>query len=557
MKALRILAALSVTTFAAFFPLLIVENAYATCVTSVQAAAIAAASLPTPEGETSTVTTLETCAGDDVSYQIPITATITFDNQQYTQVYATTNSVITFGRPDGTYWAYPTTPSISLYSMDWLSIPNRHSDEHFTIISSDGGFQVDLSARPYGNYTVLEPTNIIVTAAINTDGTVAIAYVVTGPTYDGQTRTGVRLNDGSIVTLEQYGVVQVETAPTLAPDAGGTVILPEPTESPTATASPEPTPSPSPSESPTTPPTPSPSPTPITPEPSSSPTPSLEPQPTPQPQPEPVAPAPEPAPRPEPVVIPEPPVVIPDPAPVVEPDPVVIPEPEPVIEPAPAVEPAPEPTPEPEPAIEPTPEPAPEPAPEPLPIPEVAPEPTPEPPVVEVKPTVEETIANAMEDGKLTDSEKKVVVEALIAALAPGEVLSAQEVKDAGLQYSDLPPETPVDVRTDENGNAVVITAEVAAQVELLQNPAELLATAFTNPGAALAALGSIGADMSPTEREESTKMVLATVVAAGAAMNAASVATSTTTGSGNSSGGNSGGGSSSGDSKGVRRRKP
>ena len=545
MKALRTLAALSVLTFAAFFPILVVDTAYATCVNTNQAAAIAAAASPTPAGETPTVTTIETCAGDDVSYQIPITTTITFDNQQYTQVYATTNSVITFGRPDGTFWDYPRTPSISLYSMDWLSLPNYHNDEHMIINSSDGGFQVDLSARPYGEYNVAAPTNIIVTAAINSDGTVAIAYSVSGPTYDGQTRTGVRLNDGSVVTLEQYGVVQVETSPTLAPDAGGTVITPEPTPSPSSTPEPTPTPSPtvspsveptstptptptptqettpqpSPSPTPTLEPTPTPTPTP-TPEPTVAPTPAPEPQPTPQPQPEPPAPAPEPAPapRPEPVVMPEPPVAIPDPAPAVEPEPSPLPEPDPVVE----------------------------------------------------APTVAEAVKDAMADGKLSDEEKAVVAEALIAALAPGEAVSAQDMRDAGLDYKDLPPETPVDVRTDEKGNAVVITAEVAAQVELVQDPAAFLATAFTDPGAALAALGSIGADMSPAEREEATKMVVATVVAAGAAMNAAmgaaanaassaaSAAASSTGGStGGSNGGNSGGGGSSEETKGVRRRKP
>ena len=597
MKALRTLAALSVLTFAAFFPILVVDTAYATCVNTNQAAAIAAAASPTPAGETPTVTTIETCAGDDVSYQIPITTTITFDNQQYTQVYATTNSVITFGRPDGTFWDYPRTPSISLYSMDWLSLPNYHNDEHMIINSSDGGFQVDLSARPYGEYNVAAPTNIIVTAAINSDGTVAIAYSVSGPTYDGQTRTGVRLNDGSVVTLEQYGVVQVETSPTLAPDAGGTVITPEPTPSPSSTPEPTPTPSPSvsPSVEPTSTPTPSPTPTPETtpqpspsptptpiptPEPTVAPTPAPEPQPAPQPQPEPPAPAPEPAPapRPEPVVMPEPPVAIPDPAPAVEPEPSPLPEPDPVVEPAPApvpepdpvVEPAPEPTPEPEPAPEPTPEPAPEPAPKPAPEPVVVPEPAPEPPAVVEAPTVAEAVKDAMADGKLTTEEKAIVAEALIAALAPGEAVSAQDMRDAGLDYKDLPPETPVDVRTDEKGNAVVITAEVAAQVELVQDPAAFLATAFTDPGAALAALGSIGADMSPAEREEATKMVVATVVAAGAAMNAArgaaasaassaaSAAASSTGGStGGSNGGNSGGGGSSEETKGVRRRKP
>jgi hypothetical protein len=178
-----------------------------------------------------------------------------------------------------------------------------------------------------------------------------------------------------------------------------------------------------------------------------------------------------------------------------------------------------------------------------------------------------EALKKAAEEGKLTEEQKTVVATALIASVAPGEALSADAIKEAGLEYKDLPPATPVDVRTDENGNAVVITAEVAAQVELLQDPGALLSTAFTDPGAALAALGSIGADMSPAEREEATKMVVATVVAAGAAMNAAvgaassaasaAASTSGNTGGGNSGGGNSGGGGSSGESKGVRRRKP
>jgi hypothetical protein len=163
-----------------------------------------------------------------------------------------------------------------------------------------------------------------------------------------------------------------------------------------------------------------------------------------------------------------------------------------------------------------------------------------------------------MADGKLTTAEKTVVAEALIAAVAPGEAVSAADIKEAGLEYKDLPPATPVEVRTDENGNEVVITAEVAAQVELLQDPSELLATALSDPGAALEALGSVGADMSDEEREEATEMVVATVVAAGAAMNAVAAAGGTTSGStgGSTGGGGGGGGGASGDSKGTRRRK-
>ena len=163
------------------------------------------------------------------------------------------------------------------------------------------------------------------------------------------------------------------------------------------------------------------------------------------------------------------------------------------------------------------------------------------------------------EDGKLSEAEKDLVATALIESVAPGETLTKEQIQDAGIEYKDLPPETPVEVRQDENGNEVIITADVAAALVLLENPAELIGAIFDDPGQALQALGSIGADMSPEEREEATEMVVAAVVAAGAAINAVGAAAGSTGGStgGSSGGGNSGGGAPSGDSKGVRRRKP
>jgi hypothetical protein len=224
------------------------------------------------------VTVVETPGGDDSSYQVPLTTTVTFDGVQYDAVYATTNSVITFGRPDGTYWTYPSTPSISLYSMDWVVYPNARADEHLTIAASDGGFQVDISARPIWLQNATEPTNINIVAAINVDGTVAISYSITGPTYDGQTRTGVTLTSGQVVTLEEYGVVQVETPPVLTPEP----VIPTPTPIPELTVEPTPSPTPEPTVEPTPTPTPTVEPTP-TPEPT--PIPTVEPTPTPEPSP--------------------------------------------------------------------------------------------------------------------------------------------------------------------------------------------------------------------------------------------------------------------------------
>jgi hypothetical protein len=170
-------------------------------------------------------------------------------------------------------------------------------------------------------------------------------------------------------------------------------------------------------------------------------------------------------------------------------------------------------------------------------------------------------LEDAAKAGTLTEEQKDIIVDKLIENLAPGEAVTAEAIAAAGIEYKDLPPETPVEVRQDENGNEVIITADVAAALVLLENPAELIGAIFSDPSQALQALGSIGADMSTEERKEATDMVVATVVAAGAAMNAVGAAAGATGGttSGGSTGGGGGGGSGggSGESKGIRRRKP
>jgi hypothetical protein len=168
---------------------------------------------------------------------------------------------------------------------------------------------------------------------------------------------------------------------------------------------------------------------------------------------------------------------------------------------------------------------------------------------------LKEILEEAKDGKELTEEQKEILVEALIENLKPGESISAEQVQASGVSYADLPPETPIEVRTDENGNALVITAEVAANIELVEDPGALVEAIFTDPGAALAAIGSIGADMTEEEREEATDMVVATVVATGAAINAAAVATGGATG-GSTSGGSSGGGggANSPGSRGGRR---
>jgi hypothetical protein len=94
-------------------------------------------------------------------------------------------------------------------------------------------------------------------------------------------------------------------------------------------------------------------------------------------------------------------------------------------------------------------------------------------------------------------------------------------VSDVNLE--SLPPSTPVEL-----DNGVVVTAEVAIAVALLQDPAALLQEMFTDPGAALAALGSVGADLPPEVRETAEEVVVSAIIAGGIATQAAAGAAAT-----------------------------
>ena len=116
------------------------------------------------------------------------------------------------------------------------------------------------------------------------------------------------------------------------------------------------------------------------------------------------------------------------------------------------------------------------------------------------------------EDGKFTEAERELVAEALIES-ADGQAVTVEAIAEAGITLEDLPPSQPVEVRQDENGNEVVITAEVAVALQLLESPAEILQAIFESPAQLIFALGNLGADMSPEEREEATKTIIAATI--------------------------------------------
>ena len=186
---------------------------------------------------------------------------------------------------------------------------------------------------------------------------------------------------------------------------------------------------------------------------------------------------------------------LPTPVPVVEPQPV--PQPEVVI-------PQPEPQPEPDPVVESPVVDEPSGTDEEVPLEE---QPSEEQPVVEEQPPVEEPselpVEEETHETPVEEPEIQVQPEPTPEP-SPQPIVVPEQVTQPDVAY--VPPVVTLD-------NGVILSQEVAEQVELLQNPAELLTELFTDPVAALAALGSVGADMTPEQREKSQDTVVQAVI--------------------------------------------
>jgi hypothetical protein len=395
---------------------------------------------------------------DDSAYPANLPFTLKLGQTEYANVFVTTNGTLTFGNPDATFHDYPQTPSVSVAGYDWVTFGEG---AYVSFGSTENTLCVEWSLRPYPQFTG-DLTQIRLVINKYPNGTWH-GEVTTFGWLPADLRRGIRYVQGEpVVTIAgafdvgDGGVpIEVEPAPTPSSFTEPPVIptlepSPEPVPSVVPSLNPEPTPMPEPTQEPTPEPTPSETATPTL---EPIPVATQEPEPTPEPIVSEVAP--------EPVVEPEP--IAPD----LEPD--LVPEPEPTIEP------------------------------------EVVQE------VVQDEPTVEEltqeVIDDALADGVLTDTERELVADALLEEFA-GEPITFEALQEAGLDYEDLPPETPV---TLENG--VVLSAEVADALEIFESGAEVLATILENPAKALKALVSIGADMTEEERETAQNTVVAAVV--------------------------------------------
>jgi hypothetical protein len=112
-------------------------------------------------------------------------------------------------------------------------------------------------------------------------------------------------------------------------------------------------------------------------------------------------------------------------------------------------------------------------------------------------------------DGVLTQDDKELLADVLVAQ-ADGEAIGSEMIDELGLDYEDLPDDQPVAL-----DNGVILFAEVADALEMFENPSEIIGAVFTDPGKAITALANVGADMTPEKREESQKVIVASVIAA------------------------------------------
>ena len=494
---------------------------------------------------------------DDGSFPMTLPFSLQLGNTSYNQIYYSTNGLMSFGRPDGNFWSYPQTPSVTLAGRDWVSFgPGAYTSYGY----NQDSFCIEWSVRPFpqssgpltqirlvvnvfpnggwhGEITTLgwippdirrgivweqNGTPLPIGAAFDVNGGVPVEVApAPAPTsFTEPPAIPTQCWDGSTVYAPA-------TCPPVPPDItcwNGEIVpwngscqqVPPPIECWNGTSvnwneqcpiQPTPTPSPEPQ-------------------------PSVSPEPTVEPSPQPIEPSPMPS---EPVVLPSetsspipvPSFSSPSEYPWQPEGPVAVPS----LDPEPEIS-FPEPlTPDP---IESS-------------FPDLDLPSTDLPSDNNITETTDEETASFVEDftqsgsisdaetellienflgdgfisedevsglsdsltedGVLTEDEKELLVDVILEQ-ADGNAISTELIDELGLDYEDLPDDQPVML-----DNGVVLFAEVADALEIFENPSEILAAVFTDPSKALTAVANIGADMTPEQREESQTVVVASII--------------------------------------------
>jgi hypothetical protein len=135
--------------------------------------------------------------------------------------------------------------------------------------------------------------------------------------------------------------------------------------------------------------------------------------------------------------------------------------------------------------------------------------PTPEPSSPSKSSTPEATQSPTQDNIPSSNDSTDAKVDYILENLVPGDAVSSEMIAELGIDYADLPPDTPVEL-----DNGVVLTAQVADALQVFENPSEIFEAVLTDPSKALTAFANIGADMTPEKRKESQKVIVAAVIA-------------------------------------------
>jgi len=168
----------------------------------VSSSLIAFLPLITPANATNNVYVCNTTtfpAGDDSSFQMNLPFNLNLGNNNYSNVYASINGLLSFGISDGTYWDYPQTPSISVAGNDWVTWGNGTYLRYGT---TENTLCIQWAVRPYPNNTG-ELTYIDLKINRNSNGSWDGAITSSGP-LPSTLRRGIRFQSGQ-------GIVPIDT----------------------------------------------------------------------------------------------------------------------------------------------------------------------------------------------------------------------------------------------------------------------------------------------------------------------------------------------------------
>lgn len=149
-------------------------------------------------------------AADDSSFRLNLPFTLKLGNTEYSDVYTSTNGLISFGVADTTYWDYPSSTSISLAGYDWVTWGNGAYMRYGTTANT---LCIEWAVRPYPQ-TSGPVTYITFHAVRYPSGFWTGEITVEGTSVPANIRRGIRYLPGeAVVSIDSTFQVGTQGVP--------------------------------------------------------------------------------------------------------------------------------------------------------------------------------------------------------------------------------------------------------------------------------------------------------------------------------------------------------